>query len=222
MTAPGASSDPGDPTFIPAPTYDLLLPLYDPLLKYLMRDEETRIPMLERAEIGAGHHVLDVGCGTGAMTLLVKLREPGAHVYGLDPNPHALARALGKSREAGYPLKVYRGVSQRLPFPTESIDRVLSSLMIHRLTRAHKLASFREVRRVLYPEGSLHVLDLGPPVTRYEHALARVLQRSERLCDNLNGELPKLMEEAGLVRVRETASVSTALGRISIYEAFRT
>ena len=222
MTAPAASSDPRDPTHVPAATYDLLLPLYDPLLKRLMRDQETRIPMLERAGIGAGHHVLDIGCGTGAMTLLVKLREPAAHVYGLDPNPNALARALGKSREAGFPLKVYRGRSQRLPFPTESIDRVLSALMIHRLTRDQKLATFREVHRVLYAEGSLHVLDFGPQFTRYERALSRVIHRGARKRENLNGELPALMEAAGLLRARETASVSTALGRVSVYEAFRT
>lgn len=222
MTAPAASSDPYDPTHVPAATYDLLFPLYEPLLKLLMRHDETRIPMLERAEIGAGHHVLEIGCGRGAMTMEVKLREPAAHVYGLDPNPNALARLLGKSREAGFPLKVYRGRSQRLPFATESIDRVLSSLMIHRLTREQKLATFREVRRVLYPEGSLHVLDFGPQFTRYERALSRVIHRGARKRENLNGELPALMQEAGLLRARETASVSTALGRVSVYEAFRT
>jgi len=221
MTAPGASSDPFHPRYVPEPSFDMLVPFYPPLAAWLLKDEETRTRLIEQAQIGAGHQVLEIGCGSGELAMMIKLREPNAHVYALDPNPEKLARVMGKSQEAGHPIRVYRGVSQRLPFPTEAIDRVMASLMLHRLTRAEKLATFREAYRVLYFEGSVHALDFAPPVTRWEAALARCFLRGERLRPHLAGEIPALMEEAGLVRARETHSVSTPIGRLALFEAYR-
>ncbi|HEU4428294.1 MAG TPA: class I SAM-dependent methyltransferase, partial [Myxococcota bacterium] len=214
MTAPGASSDPFHPRYVPAPSFDLQVPFYPPLVAWLLKDDETRGRLIEQARIGAGHQVLEIGCGRGELAMRIKLREPNAYVYALDPNPQRLARAMGKSLEAGLPIRVYRGVSQRLPFPTEAIDRVMASLMLHRLTRAEKLATFREAHRVLYFEGSVHVLDFAPPVTRWEALLVRCFHRGERMQPHLAGEIPALMEEAGLVRARETHSVSTPIGRL--------
>jgi len=221
MTAPGASSDPFHPRYVPKASFDLLLPFYPQLVSWLLKDEETRARLIEQAQIGAGHQVLEIGCGTGELALMIKLREPNAHVYALDPDPDKLARVMGKSQEYGYPIRVYRGVSQRLPFPTEAIDRVMASFVIHRLTRAEKLAAFREAYRVLYFEGSLHVLDFAPPVTRWEQLLVRCFQRGERIQPHLAGELPALMAQAGLVRARETHSVSTPIGRLALFEAYR-
>jgi len=48
-----------------------------------------------------------------------------------------------------------------LPYPDNSFDRVVSSLVFHHLTRENKIHSLKEVFRVLKPQGELHVLDFG-------------------------------------------------------------
>lgn len=215
MTAPGASSDPVHPSFVPRPTFDLMLPLYEPLAGWFLRDADTRRALLDDSGVGAGHHALEVGCGTGELTVMIALRAPYAHVYALDPNPRKLARAIGKSWECGHPFRVFRGVAQRLPFPRESIDRAFASFVLCRLTRPQKLAALRELRRVLQLDGSLHVLEFAPPVTRWERLLARSVLRGERLRPHLAGELPALLAEAGFARSRETGAVSAPAGRLA-------
>ena len=95
--------------YIPAAGYDWLLPLYDPVLRLLLREERAKRQLLEQAEVRPGHRVLDVGCGTGTLVILVKTECPEAQVVGLDGDPKALALArrrcgaapvLDSSREA--------------------------------------------------------------------------------------------------------------------------
>jgi ubiquinone/menaquinone biosynthesis C-methylase UbiE len=222
MSAPGASSDPLHSSFVPRATFDLMVPFTEPAIGWFLCDAVMRRGMIEESGLAAGHQVLEIGCGSGALSVMLALHEPNAHVHGLDPRPDGLARAIGKSWEVGHPIKFFRAPLQRLPFPAECFDRVYASFALSRLPRAHKLAALREVRRVLFREGSLHVVDFAPPVTRWERLLARSALRSERIRPHLAGELPALIEAAGLLRARETAVVSAPAGRLGRYQAFRT
>ena len=58
--------------YIPALSSRWLTPLYDPLLRWGMREETFKSRLIERADIQAGQHVLDLGCGTGTLTLMLK------------------------------------------------------------------------------------------------------------------------------------------------------
>ena len=208
-----------DQQYLPAATFDVLLPLYDPLVKLAMRDEETRGELIRRANIERGHDVLDLGCGTGALSVLIMRRHPLTQLTALDPDLKALARARGKAADAGYVFRIERGFGDKLRYPDESFDRVISSLVLHHLTRAEKMATLREVRRVLRPDGSFHVLDFGVPQTRIERWLTLPIHHGERMQDNLEGRLPAMMQEAGFAAARESGSVRTIIGRLSIIEA---
>jgi ubiquinone/menaquinone biosynthesis C-methylase UbiE len=207
--------------FIPAASFDFLLPLYDPLVKLLGRNEQTRGELVRRARIKPGHQVLDLGCGTGSLSVLIQQRHPDAKLTGLDPDPKALARATAKAARAGLTIRFEQGFGDALPFEGASLDRVLSSLVLHHLTRDEKLATFRDVRRALRPGGELHVLDFGPPHGRLDRALMHLIHHGDRMDDNVAGKLPALMQEAGLAEARESATVRTAFGRLSIIEAKR-
>jgi ubiquinone/menaquinone biosynthesis C-methylase UbiE len=215
MSAPGASSDPAHPSFVPPPTFDLMIPFYDALVGRLLRDDVMRRALLDDSGIGSGHHALEIGCGTGELALMLALRAPYAFVYALDPNPNKLARAIGKSLDYGHPYQVFRGVAQRMPFPTESIDRAYASFLLSRLERGQAVAALREARRVLHRDGSLHVVDFAPPVTRWDRFVAQTALRGRTLRPHLNGELPALLAEAGFVRARETGLVSAPVGRLA-------
>lgn len=58
--------------------------LYDPLLRWTMPEFRFKTRLLELARIGGGHHVLDLGCRTGTLMLLVQEHAPSARVHGVD------------------------------------------------------------------------------------------------------------------------------------------
>jgi ubiquinone/menaquinone biosynthesis C-methylase UbiE len=205
-------------SFIPAAGHDLLLPLYDPLQK-LLGGDRARKALLGQAKIQPGHRVLDIGCGTGSLVVLLKRLHPEAEVVGLDPDPKALARARQKAERKGVTVQLDQGFSDALPYPESSFDRVLSSFMIHHLGPEEKRRTFEEARRVLTPEGSLHVLDFGASADRSEGLVARLLHSSEKLRDHFEGRLVELMRESGFADAHEVAHRRTLVGRIAYYLA---
>lgn len=147
-------------TYLPAMARPALLPLYDPVTR-LVGARDAHWQLVAQAAVAPGATVLEIGAGTGNVLLLVKRAVPGATVIGLDPDPEALALARRKAVRAGLEVQLDEGFADRLPYPDGSIDRVLSSFMLHHLPAAERLPALREARRVLAPGGSLHVLDLG-------------------------------------------------------------
>ena len=147
-------------TYLPGAGLDWLLPLYDPLVKVLGGDP-TRKTLLDQAKLRADHRVLEIGCGTGSLLVLLKQLYPEVDAVGLDPDPKALARARRKAERAAVSIRLDRGFSDALPYPDASFDRVLSSFMLHHLPAQEREQTLYEVRRVLVPGGTFHVLDFG-------------------------------------------------------------
>ena len=147
--------------YLPAAGHQWLLPLYDPLSKLLGVDKVHRT-LIEQAEIRPDHRVLEIGCGTGNLAMLVKNLHRRAKVVGLDPDSMALARARRKAERKGLDIEFDRGFADALSYPDRSFDRVLSALMFHHLLKLEdKIKSLSEARRVLAPGGSLHLVDFG-------------------------------------------------------------
>ena len=205
--------------YLPGMGHDRLLPLYDPLGKLLGISRIHR-PLVDQARIRPGQRVLEIGCGTGNLALLVGLLHPGAEVVGLDPDPKALARARRKAERRSLPVRFDRGFAQELPYADASFDRVLSALMFHHLGPDERRRALREVRRVLEPGGSLHLVDLGGAKEHSDGFMARLSHGNRLLRDNFGGRIPTLMGEAGLADPTEVAhKVSRVMGRCTYYRA---
>ena len=184
--------------YIPALSYRFLTPFYDFIQKYIVRDVRYKNLLIGQADIRAGQSVLDLGCGTGTLAIMVKQKHPSAEVAGLDADPDMLKVARYKSSQLKAPVKFDVGFTNNLPYPNESFDRVLSSIMIHHLKTPDKKKTAQEVFRVLKPGGQLHIVDFGKPVTWYGKMLGPFLHRFEEANDNIDGSLPVFFGEPGL------------------------
>ncbi len=212
-----ASSQRPARSFVPALGFHWLTHLYDPLIRLTLREEEVKQRLVDQARIAPGMQVLDLGCGTGTLALLIKRSHPTARVVGLDVDPRILEIARQKIAAAGADVELRNGTAEEAGLAPGSFDRVLTSLVLHHLTTAEKLATLRAVRRALRPDGELHVADFGPP----HNALMWLVSRPVRLFDgadrteaNLEGRLPGLIREAGFDAVREGTPMMTPFGTL--------
>ena len=89
-----------DDKYIPAVSYDRLTPLFDPVIRWSMRELELKRRLIVQARIEPGYRVLDLGCGTATLTILIKQMYPAAEVVGLDGDPKILAIAEAKAAKA--------------------------------------------------------------------------------------------------------------------------
>jgi ubiquinone/menaquinone biosynthesis C-methylase UbiE len=154
------------PTTAPATTGRVLhwAARYD-LLVWLLthgRSRAFRENLINLAHLAAGESVLDVGCGTGSLTLAAKERVGASgKVFGIDASAAMIARAKTKAAKAGIDVCFKTAVAEALPFPEEQFDVVLSTLMLHHLPRQPRQACAREIRRVLKPPGRVLVVDFA-------------------------------------------------------------
>ncbi len=200
-------------SYLPAMGKRWLLPLYDPLLKLLGVDK-TKRRLIEQATIQNGFRVLDIGCGTGSLAVLIKRMHPEVEVIGVDPDPASLSISKRKANRAGLSIEFDRGFSDHLSYPDASFDRVFSSFMLHHLEPSERAATLREIGRVLKSGGSLHLLDFAPRDGKgHRH------HRSPHEESRFEGRVTDLMSEAGLVNAKEVAKGKIFFGPIVYYRA---
>lgn len=204
-------------SYVPAAGHDWLLPLYDPLLS-LLGGDTARKALLDQATIRSTHRILDIGCGTGTLTVLVKRLHPDVEVVGLDPDPKALARGRRKAERDGVSVQFDQGYSDELPYAASSFDRVFSSFMLHHLPVQAKERTLQGVRRVLAPDGFLHVLDFAMPASR-PHWLTRLFHSSEHLKGGAEDRLVVLLREAGFDDPKVVARRPMLFASLAYYQA---
>jgi ubiquinone/menaquinone biosynthesis C-methylase UbiE len=208
--------------FLPALGLHSLTRFYDPVIRLTLREEEAKRRLIEQARISAGMDVLDFGCGTGTLILMLKRAHPDTRASGLDVDPEVLAIARDKLSRAGVDAALKEGSASAPPFPEASFDRVLTSLVLHHLTTAEKREALAGLRRLLRPGGELHVADFGPPQNALMWIVSRgvgLLAGSERTRVNLSGELPALVRECGFRDVEERGGMMTPFGTLAFFAA---
>jgi cyclopropane fatty-acyl-phospholipid synthase-like methyltransferase len=209
-------------SYIPALSHDWLTPLYDKLIGWTMPEATFKRHLIKQATIQNGHRILDVGCGTATLTLMIKKTHPEAIVVGVDGDANILRIAKGKAARADLDITLDEAMGFDLPYPTGTFDRVVSSLMFHHLTRTNKIATLREINRVLRTDGELHIADFGQPHNLLMRAASfpwQVFDGFKTTSDKMNGLLPKLIQDAGFVEVHKSADYMTLFGTLSLYSA---
>lgn len=203
--------------YVPALRFKFLTPLYDPLLRWGMREITFKRRLIEAARILPGWRVLDLGCGTATLTILLKQTHPSAEVIGIDGDPTILEIAHAKVAQRNMNITLDQGMAFDLPYDSDSFDRVLSSLVIHHLTAEDKQRAFDEAFRVLKSGGELLVLDFGKPHNPLAWLISLVMRRLERTEDNILERLPEMIRTAGFQSVQTIKQFMSVFGTLVLY-----
>lgn len=159
------------------------------------------------SHIEKGQRILDIGCGTGALTL--RAAQRGAQIKGIDVNPQMLEIAQQRIEEANLPQEVelcQMGVAELGGEEAESYDVVMSGLCFSELTEDELAFALREVRRILKRGGLLLLADEVKPGSlgkRMLHGLIRfplaiITYLLTQATTSAVKNLPQSIEEAGL------------------------
>jgi ubiquinone/menaquinone biosynthesis C-methylase UbiE len=139
--------------------YDLMM-----VLITFGREGKLRQLTLDLAQIQPGDRVLEIGCGTGTLTLAAKVRVGASgEVAGIDIAPEMVGVASRKAARKGLDASFQVASVERIPFTDNHFDAVVCSFMIFHMPESVRSRGLAEIRRVLKPGGRLFILDLVLP-----------------------------------------------------------
>jgi ubiquinone/menaquinone biosynthesis C-methylase UbiE len=211
-----------DERFVPAAGYAPLTRFYDPFMALTMRESRWRPALVARAVAALPERgtAVDIGAGTGAVTLRLARARPDATIIAVDPDATALD--IARAKRGADAVDWREGRADAMPMEEGSADVVVMSLVLHHLAPAAKRAALAEARRVLRPGGSLLVADWGAPrgpLPRAGFALVRMLDGFDGTRDHGAGLLPARIAEAGLTTPRVWKRLPTVWGTLELLEA---
>ena len=173
-------------------TFGKLDGVYDRLISHIKKEQK----------------VLDIGCGTGALTLMVA--QKGAKVKGIDINPQMLEIAKKRASAAGLTknIELYEmGVAELGNEEAESYDVVMSGLCFSELNNDELIYTLKEVKRILKRGGILLLADEVVPQGIIKRLLYRLIRFPlviityliTPITTHAIKNLPESIQEAGLI-----------------------
>jgi len=137
-------------------------PYYDLLTKILTLGREKKLRQLELdlVKISEGNNVLEVGCGTGTLSLLAKDRTgTSGKVCGIDAAPEMIQRAKMKANRQNKDVEFQVGDISNIPYDNNKFDVVMCSFMIFHISSEKREKGFKEIFRVLKSNGAVVIVD---------------------------------------------------------------
>jgi ubiquinone/menaquinone biosynthesis C-methylase UbiE len=150
---------------------------YDPVTKYVLppNEEWIRQGLVDRIRCQP-RRILDLGCGTGSTTLLLKQAFPEAEVVGIDLSPYMLVVADEKARSAGLNIQFCQSNAEQTGFPDTSFDLVTASLLFHETPPEVSCAILQECFRLLKAGGEVLILDGNQSSLRWADWLTEIFE----------------------------------------------
>lgn len=204
--------------YIPALKYDWLTKVYDPVLQLTMPERKFKTALIRQMEIKPNDRVLDFGCGSLTLSIMAAQMHPQTQFFGVDIDEKIISIAKEKLSKTGLSIEVQQYDGNRLPYPDNSFDHVMSSLVFHHLTLKQKYFSLEEIHRVLKPSGQFHIADFGKPASTLQRIAffgVQLLDGFATTTDNVAGLLTNAAEEI-FPGLEETAMFQTAVGTVRL------
>lgn len=157
---------------------------------------------------GTAGRVLEVGAGNGANFALYP--DSVQFVLAVEPEPYLRSVARGAATHARVPVEVVDGTAAAIPAPDGSFDAAVCCLVL--CSVPDQAAALAEIRRVLRPDGRLHLYEHVVATDRRCH-VQRVLDRT--------GIWPRLAAGCHLSRDTQGALIAAGftLERVEVVEA---
>ncbi len=180
---------------------DILSDYYDCLT--FTEKSKFRRNQIGLMDIYKGEKVLEVGCGTGALSILSKIAvgESG-EVEGIDIAPKMISKAQQKARKANLKINFKIASVNQLPYPANYFDLVISSLVFHHLPVEVKKEGLEEIYRVLKEQGRFFLCDFGSPPILTIPLMYLMLIWISSTRYQLLGKLPELIRECKFKTVK--------------------
>lgn len=196
--------------------------VYDCLSPLMTFGQEDRLGKKAIGLLGlkAKNKVLDIGCGTGILTIKIARRlsaDPDSLVVGMDAAPKMIERARRKAEGLGN-IRFDEAIAENLPYPDESFDRALSTFFFHHINFELKKAALSQIWRVLKKNGELVIVDVDRPYNIWGRICAWIgyfLFRQEEIKENIQG---RLEEAFNLSPFSGWWRVSSHLGYVSVFK----
>lgn len=150
---------------------------YDPITQYVLPPNETwvRKGLIDSIK-GTPRRIIDLGCGTGSTTLMLKHAFPQAQVIGLDLSPYMLVMCDHKAKTAGLNIQWRHGNAEATGLPDASFDVVTASLLFHETPPSVSQAILQECFRLLMPGGEVVILDGNQKTIRQVDWLTEIFE----------------------------------------------
>lgn len=210
--------------FTPALGHSALTPLYDAAIRLLTRERRWREALVDQIKPRDGETILDVGCGTGSLAILLKRRAPRARVVGLDPDLEVLATAAQKARKAGVEIEWRRGFAHDADSLGE-FDQIVSTLVFHQVSPAEKLAGIRAMFAAVRPGGIVHIADYCRQPDWLMRRLFRIIQAVDGRLNtqaNVEGAVESILHRCSGAPALPQTVVRTPTGAISLFRVRNT
>lgn len=150
---------------------------YDAVTRFAAPPNETKLRQQAIAKIKEKpQSILDLGCGTGSSTLMLKQAFPQANVIGLDLSPYMLTVAEYKGKQAGRSITWQQGLAETTNFAEGEFDLISIAFLFHETPVKISQAILQECQRLLKPGGQIIIIDGNQQRLRHTNWLIKLFR----------------------------------------------
>jgi ubiquinone/menaquinone biosynthesis C-methylase UbiE len=212
--------------FVPAAGRAGFTKAYDAVIAITGRETKMRVSLFDAVEAAvagiSAPRIVELGCGTGSVSIPLAKRLPHATVIGVDIDRQALA--IARSKPASDLVNWAQGTATDPPQITSGADAVIISLVLHHLKPQDQPRALGAAREALKPGGTIHVIDWGiprGPLPRAGFPVLQMIDGKENTDPLGKGLLPRLLSEAKFSEPRKLHRFGTVWGSVEQYSATR-
>jgi ubiquinone/menaquinone biosynthesis C-methylase UbiE len=184
-------------SFVSALRFKSLTGLYDFLIRTTFPERKIKQALIAQLHLRGDEAIMDFGCGTGTLSIMIKERYPEVNVVGIDVDEQILKIAERKIKERNLNISLLEYDGENLDFPSQQrFDKIVSSFVIHHIPVNAKKKIFAQLCSLLKPGGELHIADFGKGRNIYMKAAFGFFRRfdSEKNTSmNAKGSLPQFI-----------------------------